>query len=133
MASRIRNASVQIRKIVSPSYLACESHIRSRTPDHRTIPHTFLADFPGAGLSIVVNKLVILSILQLAMPAAILFILSDRDQEPDALHSGQSIAVRPEATPLSQPAAAATLDAGLIREIVRSEPDDFAARSPAPQ
>lgn len=77
------------------------------------------------------NKLLILSVLQLAALAGILFVLLTGDREPRSLPSGQPVAVLPDTTLQAQPAASATIDATLIRNIVRSELDAFAARTPA--
>jgi hypothetical protein len=78
-----------------------------------------------------VNKLLILSVLQLAILATILFVLLNGDREPRPLPSGQPVAVLPETTLQAQPAAAPAINATLIRNIVRSELDAFAARTPA--
>lgn len=78
------------------------------------------------------NKLLILSVLQLAVLSTIFFVLLNGNREPRPLPSEQPIAVLPEKAPPPQPARAATIDAALIRQIVRSELDSFAARTPVP-
>ena len=79
------------------------------------------------------NKLLILSVLQLGMSGAILYVLLDRDSEPQAQKSERPSIGRAETVQEVRPVArAATVDAESIRQIVRSELLEFAAQLPGP-
>jgi hypothetical protein len=76
-----------------------------------------------------VNKLLILSVLQLGMLGAIWYVLLDRDSEPQAQESERPSIGRAETVQEVRPVArAATVDAEAIRQIVRSELFEFAAQ-----
>jgi hypothetical protein len=80
-----------------------------------------------------VNKLLILSVLQLGLLGAILFVLLDRDIESDAQESERPSIGRAEtAQEVRSIANATTVDAESIRRIVRTELDEFAGRLPDP-
>ena len=75
------------------------------------------------------NKLLILSVLQLGMLGAIWYVLLDRDSEPQAQESERPSIGRAETVQEVRPVArAATVDAEAIRQIVRSELFEFAAQ-----
>ena len=94
-------------------------------------PYTFATKLVGVEHSIAVNKLLILAILQLGMSGAILYVLLDRDSEPQAQKSEQPSIGRAETVQEVRPVAkAATVDAESIRQIVRSELFEFAAQFP---
>lgn len=77
------------------------------------------------------NKLLILSVLQLGMLGTILYVLLDRDNEQQAQESEQPSIGRAETVQEVHPVAgAATVDAESIRQIVRSELFEFAAQFP---
>ena len=79
------------------------------------------------------NKLLILSVLQLGMLASILYVLLDRDSEPQAQESERPSPGRAETVQeVRSDARAATVDAESIRQIVRSELLEFAAQLPGP-
>jgi hypothetical protein len=80
-----------------------------------------------------VNKLLILSVLQLGMSGAVLYVLLDRDSEPQAQESERPSIGRAETLQEVRPVAgAATVDAESIRQIVRSELFEFAAQFTGP-
>lgn len=84
-------------------------------------------------LSVAVNKLLILLVLQLGMSGAILYVLLDRDSEPQAQESERPSIGRAETVQeVGSVARAATVDAESIRQIVRSELLEFAAQLPGP-
>ena len=79
------------------------------------------------------RKLLILSVLQLGMLGAILYVLLDRDselqsEEPDRPSIGRAETVQE----VRAVGGAATVDAESIRQIVRSELSEFAAQFPGP-
>ena len=77
------------------------------------------------------NKLLILSVLQLGMLGAILYVLLDRDSEPQVQKSERPSIGRAETVQEVRPVArAAIVDAESIRQIVRSELFEFAAQFP---
>ena len=77
------------------------------------------------------NKLLILSILQLGMLGAILYVLLDRDSEPQAQVSERPSIGQAETVQEVRPVAGtATLDAESVRQIVRSELFDVVAQLP---
>ena len=79
------------------------------------------------------NKLLILLVLQLGMSGAILYVLLDRDSEPQARESERPSIGRVETVQeVGSVASAATVDAESIRQIVRSELLEFAAQLPGP-
>ena len=79
------------------------------------------------------NKLLILLVLQLGMSGAILYVLLDRDSEPQAQESERPSIGRAETVQeVRSDARAATVDAESIRQIVRSELLEFAAQLPGP-
>ncbi len=79
------------------------------------------------------NKLLILLVLQLGMSGAILYVLLDRDSEPQAQESERPSIGRAETVQeVGSVARAATVDAESIRQIVRSELLEFAAQLPGP-
>ncbi len=79
------------------------------------------------------NKILILLVLQLGMSGAILYVLLDRDSEPQAQESEQPSIGRAETVQeVGSVARAATVDAESIRQIVRSELLEFAAQLPGP-
>ncbi len=79
------------------------------------------------------SKLLILSVLQLGMSGAILYVLLDRDSEPQAQESERPSIGRAETVQeVGSVARAATVDAESIRQIVRSELLEFAAQLPGP-
>ena len=79
------------------------------------------------------NKLLILSVLQLGMSGAILYVLLDSDSEPQAQESERPSIGRAETVQEVRPVAgAATVDAESIRQIVRSELFEFAAQLSGP-
>jgi len=93
--------------------------------------YTFATKLVGAELAVTVNKLLILSVLQLGMLGAILYVLLDRDSEPQAQASERPSIGQAETVQEVRPVAgAATLDAESIRQIVRSELFEFAAQFP---
>ena len=79
------------------------------------------------------NKLLILLVLQLGMSGAILYVLLDRDSEPQAQESERPSIGRAETVQeVGSVARAPTVDAESIRQIVRSELLEFAAQLPGP-
>jgi len=93
--------------------------------------YTFVTKLVGAEHPVTVNKLLILSVLQLGMLGAILYVLLDRDSEPQAQASERPSIGQAETVQEVRPVAgAATLDAESIRQIVRSELFEFAAQFP---
>ncbi len=79
------------------------------------------------------NKLLILSVLQLGMLASILYVLLDRDSELQTQESERPSPGRAETVQeVGSVARAATVDAESIRQIVRSELLEFAAQLPGP-
>ncbi len=79
------------------------------------------------------NKLLILSVLQLGMLGAILYVLLDRDSELQTQESERPSPGRAETVQeVRSDARAATVDAESIRQIVRSELLEFAAQLPGP-
>ncbi len=79
------------------------------------------------------NKLLILSVLQLGMLASILYVLLDRDSELQTQESERPSPGRAETVQeVRSDARAATVDAESIRQIVRSELLEFAAQLPGP-
>jgi hypothetical protein len=82
---------------------------------------------------VAVNKLLILSVLQLGMLGAILYVLLDRDSESQAQESERPSVGRAETLQGVRPVAgAATVDVESIRRIVRSELFEFAAQISGP-
>jgi hypothetical protein len=80
-----------------------------------------------------VNKLLILSVLQLGMSGAILYVLMDSGSEPQAQESEQSSIGRAETVQEAHSVVrAATVDAESIRQIVRSELSDYAVQLSSP-
>ena len=85
----------------------------------------------GAELAVAVNKLLFLSVLQLGMLGAILYVLLDSDGEPQAQATERPSIGQAETVQEVRPGAVATtLDAESIRQIVRSELFEFAAQFP---
>ena len=79
------------------------------------------------------NKILILSVLQLGMSGAILYVLLDRDSEPQAQETERPSIGRAETVQeVRAVARAATVDADAIRQIVRSELFEFAAQLSGP-
>ena len=79
------------------------------------------------------NKLLILSVLQLGMLASILYVLLDRDSELQTQESERPSLGRAETVQeVRSDARAATVDAESIRQIVRSELFEFAAQLSGP-
>jgi hypothetical protein len=80
-----------------------------------------------------VNKLLILSVLQLGMLGAILYMLLVRDSELPARKSeGPSIGRAETVQEVRSVGGAAIVDAELIRQIVRSELSDYAVQLSGP-
>jgi hypothetical protein len=80
-----------------------------------------------------VTKLLILSVLQLGMLGAILFVLLNRDTEPQAQVAERPSIGRADTMQEVRPVArASTVDAESIRQIVRSELFEFAAQFSGP-
>jgi hypothetical protein len=80
-----------------------------------------------------VNKLLILSVLQLGMLGAILYVLLDGESKPQAQDTERpSIGEAETMQEVRSVASAATVDAESIRQIVRSELLEFAAQFPGP-
>jgi hypothetical protein len=80
-----------------------------------------------------VNKIFILSVLQLGMSGAILYVLLDWDSEPQVQESERPTIGRAETVQEVRPVAgAATVDAESIRQIVRSELLEFADQLSGP-
>jgi len=95
------------------------------------LTYTFAILLIREGLAFTVNKLLILSVLQLGMLGAILFVLLDRDSEPHAQVSERPLIGQAETLQKVRPVAgSATLDAESVRQIVRSELFEFAAQLP---
>ena len=93
--------------------------------------YTFATKLVGAKLAVTVNKLLILSVLQLGILGAILYVLLDSDSEPQAQATERPSIGQAETVQEVRPVAvAATLDAESIRQIVRSELFEFAAQFP---
>ena len=93
--------------------------------------YTFVTKLVGAEHAIAVNKFLILSVLQLGMLGAILYVLLDRDSEPQPQESERPSIGRAETVQDVRPVVgAATVDAESIRQIVRSELFEFAAQFP---
>jgi hypothetical protein len=94
--------------------------------------YTFATTLVGAELAVTVNKLLILSVLQLSILGAILYVLLDSDSEPQAQAAERPSIGQAETVQEARPVAvAATLDAESIRQIVRSELFEFAAQFPS--
>jgi hypothetical protein len=80
-----------------------------------------------------VNKILVLSVLQLGVLGAILYVLLDRDGVQQAQESERPSIRRAETVQEVRPVAgAATVDAESIRQIVRSELFEFAAQLSGP-
>jgi len=80
-----------------------------------------------------VSKLLILSVLQLGMSGAILYVLLDGDSKPQVQAFERSSIGREETVQeVRSVPSAATVDAESIRQIVRSELSEFAAQLPGP-
>ena len=79
------------------------------------------------------NKLLILSVLQLGMLGAILYVLLDGEIKPQAQDTERpSVGEAETMQEVRSVASAATVDAESIRQIVRSELLEFAAQFPGP-
>lgn len=79
------------------------------------------------------NKLLILSLLQLGMLGAILYVLMESGSELQAQESERFSSGRAETVPEARSVGgAATVDAELIRQIVRSELSEYAAQLSGP-
>lgn len=79
------------------------------------------------------NKLLILSVLQLGVTGAILYVLLHGDSRLPVQEPERPATVRPETVhKVRSDASDPTVDAELIRQIVRSELSNFAAQFPGP-
>jgi hypothetical protein len=80
-----------------------------------------------------VNKILVLSVLQLGVLGAILYVLLDRDSDLQTQESERPSPGRAETVQeVRSDARAATVDAESIRQIVRSELFEFAAQLSGP-
>ena len=102
----------------------------SRTREERL----YCSNKPGfSGVHVAVNKHLILSVLQLGMLGAVLYVLLDTDGESRTPEFERPAIGRAESVQELRPgASAATVDAEAIRQIVRFVLVEFAAQLPGP-
>lgn len=82
-----------------------------------------------SGGSVALNKLIILSVLQLGMTSAVLYMLLDTDSELSVQERERTSIDRAESVHDLRPVASTqTVDIELIREIIRSELFEFSAQ-----